>query len=156
MKVPPHLSSKPGTRLLFEKVARLRELLIAAKDVGELCDYFEETLVTDIEFRRAGTRVEHSQLTHVLEAVLRAVAPGGKLARPLVLRVAEHHLCHGYSVWKNGLALFFYFEDLDVGFCAYAPEEPSAATCLTRFSVTQCCSTAEDIPERKPPVQRAD
>ncbi|MFZ5895490.1 MAG: hypothetical protein ACOY0T_30820 [Myxococcota bacterium] len=127
---------KPDSAL-HDRVARLRELLRNAKDLAEIADYFEAGFCVDSAFMDASKPAKRIQLVQVLAAVLRQIAPQGRVGAPLVLRLEEHLMCHGFTFWGDGVALFFYFEDVDVGFCVWSSEKQDCPTSFARFSVHQ-------------------
>ena len=118
------------------KVSQLRELLIAAKDLGEVSEYFHEVLVPDDAFIASGAVSSNPRLLTALQAVLERVAPGGKLGMQLLIRLEQQALCHGYSTWGTGHVVFFYFEQLDLGFCSYARSLSSPEVTFMRFNLT--------------------
>jgi hypothetical protein len=104
---------------LGARLARLRELLVTGEQLAEASDYFHEALVPDEGFLKSGADAEDPRLLGILGGVLETVAPGGQLAFPMTLRLEKHAMCHGCAFWRNGIVLFFYFEDLDLGLCSY-------------------------------------
>jgi hypothetical protein len=127
--------TQPDDRL-NAKISELRELLLNAKDLGEISDYFYNVLVPDDVFISAGARSSNARLFTVLQAVLEKVAPEGKLGTPLLLRLDEQSLCHGYATWGPGHVVFFYFEQLDRGFCCFCRNLSSSEVSYMRFSLT--------------------
>jgi len=131
--------TKPRKNQLDElnaKVSQLRELLLTAKELEEISEYFHNVLVPDDAFMAAGARSSDRRLLTALEAVLERVAPEGKLGAPLFIRLGQQALCHGYSTWGGGHVVFFYFEQLDLGFCSYCRSLSSAEITFLRFSLT--------------------
>jgi len=118
------------------KVSELRQLLMTAKDLDEVSEYFHNVLVADESFMVSGARASNPRLLMALQAVLETVAPGGQLGTPFMIRLEHHSFCHGYSTWGRGHAVFFYFEQLDLGFCSYARSLSSAEVSFLRFSLT--------------------
>jgi len=118
------------------KISELRELLISAKDLGEISDYFHEVLVPDEAFMAAGAPSSNPRLLTTLETVLERVAPEGKLGTLLLIRLQDQALCHGYTTWRRGHVVFFYFEQLDLGFCSYSSSLSSAEVSFLRFKLT--------------------
>ena len=134
------------------KVSKLRKLLLTAQDLDEVSEYFHEELVPDDAFISSGTRTSNPRLLTALEAVLERVTKGGKLGTPLLIRLAEHALCHGYSTWGAGHVVFFYFEQLELGFCSYSPDLRSTEVSLLRFNLMNVtgvgvCATGQSVPE---------
>ena len=128
---------------LHFKLGRLREMLQLERDLEEISTYFHTVLVPDDEFIMAGRRTHDARLAQTLDAVLNAVAPGGKLLSPLTLRIEKERMCHGYASWRGGHAIFFYFETLDVGFCSFARSLASPEVTFSRFTLkgeTTCAS----------------
>src|SRR6188768_45482 len=118
------------------KISQLRELLISAKDLAEVCDYFHTVLVPDDVFMRCGVCSSEPRLFDALRAVLERVAPGGKLGAPMLARLQPQALCHGYTTWGRGHVVFFYFEQLDLGFCSYSASLFSETVTYLRFNLT--------------------
>ena len=123
------------------KVAQLRELLLSAKDLEQVSDYFHNELVTDAAFIASSDRASNPRLLTALQAVLERVAPDGQLGTSLIIRLASEALCHGYSPWGMGHAVFFYFEQLDLGFCSYSPDLSSPQVSYMRFNLTNAVGT---------------
>lgn len=123
------------------KVAQLRELLLSAKDLDQVSDYFHNELVTDAAFIASSDRASNPRLLTALQAVLERVAPDGKLGTPLIIRLGSEALCHGYSPWGRGHAVFFYFEPLDLGFCSYSPDLSSPEVSYMRFNLANAVGT---------------
>jgi hypothetical protein len=120
---------------LDAKVAQLRKLLMTAKELDEVAEYFHEQLVPDEAFITCGARASNPRLLTALQAVLERVAPDGKLGTPLIIRLDQQALYHGYTSWGVGHVVFFYFEQLDVGFCSYSRNLSSAQVTLLRFNL---------------------
>lgn len=122
--------------LIDAKVSRLRELLVNAKDLEEVSDYFHNVLVPDEAFMASGAPASNARLLSALQAVLETVAPEGKLGTPLFIRLDQQMLCHGYTSWGRGHVVFLYFEQLDLGFCSHSPSLSSAEVTFLRFNLT--------------------
>jgi len=118
------------------KISQLRKLLLTVEDLDEVSDYFHNVLVLDDAFIASGERSSNPRLVTALEAVLKRVAPEGKLGTPLIFRLPEQALCHGYTTWGRGHVVFLYFEQLDLGFCSYVRSLSSAEVTFMRFSLT--------------------
>ncbi|HYP98699.1 MAG TPA: hypothetical protein VER96_08495 [Polyangiaceae bacterium] len=121
---------------LSAKVSELRQLLMTAKDLDEVSEYFHNVLVPDDAFIASGERSSNTRLLTALQAVLERVAPEGRLGTPLIIRLDHEALCHGYTTWGRGHVVFFYFEQLDLGFCSYSRNLFSAEVTLLRFNLT--------------------
>lgn len=128
------------SELMNAKVTALRELLTAAKDLGEISDYFHDVLVPDDAFMTCGEASSEPRLRLALQAVLERVAPAGKLGKPMFVRLHEQRLCHGYTTWGSGHVVFFFFEQLDLGFCSYSPSLTSEQILFARFNLTNAAS----------------
>lgn len=123
----------PETNL---KIACLRELLISCRDLGEIFDYFHDALVPDDCFMALGAPSGDDRLNATLDTVLRALAPNGQLGKPMLMRLEAQGLCHGCARWGSGQVVFFYFESLDMGFCAYSASFESDEAKFARFRVS--------------------
>jgi hypothetical protein len=122
---------------LAAKVARLRELVLTAENLAEPSDYFHDALVCDDAFMALGSRKDEPRLIEIVSKVLETLAPGGRLGKPMVVRIDDYDLCHGCTTWGGGLALFVYFSEADVGFCSYQGNLADPNVWFTRFSVVQ-------------------
>jgi hypothetical protein len=122
---------------LAAKIARLRELVVSAKNLAEASDYFHTTLVTEETFMAAGSPRDEPRLVEIVGSVLQALAPGGQPRRPMVLRLDGYGMCHGCMGWDRGLALFVYFDEPDMGVCSYQRDLVDPNVWFSRFSVVQ-------------------
>lgn len=122
---------------LVARLARLRDLLVTGEDLSTASDYFHEALVPDETFLRSSSSDECPRLLTILRGVLQAIAPGGELTCAMTLRLERHTMCHGCAFWRGGIALFFYFEDLDLGLCSYQRSLDDPNVRFVRFCVSQ-------------------
>ena len=127
---------------LDAKVSQLRQLLTTVEDLDQVCEYFHNELVPDDAFIASGARGSNPPLLTALQAVLEVVAPEGELGTPLIIRLDQQAFYHGYSTWGPGHVMFFYFEQLDLGFCSYTPSLSSVNVTLLRFSLTSATGAA--------------
>ncbi|HKO51925.1 MAG TPA: hypothetical protein VJV79_29655 [Polyangiaceae bacterium] len=132
----------PADDRIDAKISQLRKLLLSAKDLDEVSEYFHNVLVPDDAFIVAGARGSNARLLTALQAVLERVAPEGKLGTPLSIRLQQQAFCHGYTTWGAGHAVFFYFEQLDLGFCSYSRSLSSAEVTFLRFNLTNAAGAA--------------
>jgi hypothetical protein len=121
---------------LAARLARLRDLLVTGEELVEASNYFHEALVPDETFLRLGAGEENPRLLAIISGVLKAIAPGGSLAYPMILRLEEHAMCHGCAFWHGGVAMFFHFEELDLGLCSYQRNLTDPNVQFVRFSVS--------------------
>jgi hypothetical protein len=122
---------------LATRLARLRDLLVTGQELAEASHYFHEALVPDEIFLREGSGEENSRLLAIISGVLKAIAPGGELACPMTLRLEKYAMCHGCAFWGGGVAMFFYFDELDLGLCSYQRNLADPYVRFVRFSVSQ-------------------
>jgi hypothetical protein len=122
---------------LAARIARLRDLLITGEELATASEYFHEALVPDETFLGASASDENPRLLSILGGVLNAAAPGGELASPMMLRIEKFSLWHGCAFWRRGIALFFYFEELDLGLCSYQRSLADPSVRFMRFSVSR-------------------
>ena len=129
-------SQQPERPHIDAKVSHLQTLLLTANDLAEVSDYFHDVLVSDDAFISTGTLSSNPRLIAALQAALERVVPEGKLGTPFMIRLQHQALCHGYSTWGSGHVVFFYFEQLDLGFCSYTPSLCSPQVIFVRFNLT--------------------
>ena len=120
---------------LSGRITRLRGLLSTGEDLCAASDYFHEALVSDDTFMKSGSCQDNPRLITILTGVLKAIAPRGELGCPMVVGVPKFRMCHGCALWGRGMALFFYFEELDLGLCSYQHRLSDPHVCFARFSV---------------------
>lgn len=118
------------------------------KDLEEVSTYFHAVLVPDDDFVMAGTRTHDARLVQALHAVLDTLAPGGESCAPLILRIEQERMCHGYANWRRGHAIFFYFEALEMGFCSFSPSLHRPEVTFSRFTLTGTASGWNTLPRR--------
>jgi len=140
---PKHGLLDSGLRL---KLRRLREMLQLDKDLEEVSTYFHAVLVPDDDFVMAGTRTHNARLVQALHAVLNTLAPGGESCAPLILRIEQERMCHGYATWRRGHAIFFYFEALEMGLCSFSPSLHRPEVTFSRFTLTATASGWNTLP----------
>jgi hypothetical protein len=124
------------------KISQLRKLLLTAKDLHEVCDYFHDVLVPDDAFIVSGAPSSNPRLLSALQAGLERVAPDGTLGTPFIVRLQQQAFCHGFSSWGRGHIMFFYFERLDLGFCSYSPSLSSSEVTYLRFNLLNAVGAA--------------
>lgn len=122
---------------LDRAITRLREILVSSKDFGEVSDYFHDVLVPSPAFAKAGSPADNDQLRATVAVVLEAVAPGGQLEQPMMMHLPAQGMWHGFAGWGGGHALFFYFEEQDMGLCCYSRDLRDPMTHFLRFSVVE-------------------
>jgi hypothetical protein len=133
----PELHQAELERRVDAKISQLQKLLLTALDLDQVSEYFHEVLVADDAFITSGVHSSNPRLLTALQAVLERVAPeGDKLGTPLILRLEQQALCHGHSTWGRGHVLFFYFEQLDLGFCSYSRSLSAVEVVFVRFNLT--------------------
>jgi len=124
------------------KVCQLRTLLLTSDDLNDVSEYFHNTVVPDEACFGSGECASNPRLLAALQAELELVAPEGTLGIAFLIRLPDQAFCHGYSTWGQGHVVFFYFEELDLGFCSYSPSLRSIDITLVRFSIADACGEA--------------
>jgi hypothetical protein len=121
---------------LAAKFAELKRLLLEAKDLAQISDYFGDYLVEDSEFMRRGVSARHALLEQVIRGALRACFGSNPLYDLHLLHVAEWNFWHGAAVWRpNGVVLVLYFEGPDLGLLSVARSLQDSTVHFVRFSV---------------------
>lgn len=126
---------------LDKKIGALADLLVSAKNLVDVSQYFHNVLVPDVAFSRAGEPAQNEQLVGVIEAVLHSLDPNGTLIEPLLIHIPEHEMWHGPARWGDGHALLLYFGGPDIGLCCYARALTDPRTAFARFSVARSSGT---------------
>jgi hypothetical protein len=102
-------------KLISERVAELRRLTVESRELAVPVQYFHEELVALAAFTESGVSAEHPMLEEIVEqAIERAGFDMDTIF--MLIRVPGHGLWHGAANFKDeGFAVFFYFDELDVG-----------------------------------------
>ena len=101
--------------LISERIAELRRLTVESRELAVPVQYFHEELVALPAFTESGVSAEHPMLEEIVEQALRRAGVDMDTIFMLI-RVPGHGLWHGAANFKgDGFAVFFYFDELDVG-----------------------------------------
>jgi hypothetical protein len=126
-----------------QHIDRLRELLVASKDLTEPMDYFLQHVITDAEIVRASQPAASAILLHViLELVERHSGQELFVLAPFFLQAAAYRLwhggCHLGGCHLGGyVAHVLFFDDVQTGILSIVrPQEPGSVDYL-RFSIVQ-------------------
>lgn len=132
---------------LAAKFAELKRLLLEAKDLAQISDYFGDCLAEDADFMRRSNAARHALLEQVIRGALRACFGGSPRCDLHLLQVAEWNFWHGAAVWSpNGVVLVLYFEGPDLGLLSVARSLTDGTVHFVRFSV---CATGVTIHDSK-------
>jgi hypothetical protein len=123
-------------RTLHHKLLRLRELLLEGTELASVSQYFHDRLVPDEGFMAAGSCLETPRVIGAVQAVLGSLAPGREPSHVFSIRLLAERFSHGFLTWGQGVVIFAYFEDLDLGFLSYAPQLTDPNVTFARFTVT--------------------
>jgi len=122
---------------LSARIRHLRELLVGAKDLSKILNYFHDELAGDAAFVNASEPTKHERINQVLGAILRSITGVDGVVSPVALRSVEQGLVHGWAAWHAGLVVFVYFDDLDVGACCYMRSLVDPLVHHVRFSLVE-------------------
>lgn len=85
-----------------------------------------------------GEHEPHPSLEQVLEAVAgSALQRTVKATEPTALHLAEHAFWHGSAVFDRHQAIFFYFEDIDMGLVGIELGPSDKHALFVRFSLVK-------------------
>ena len=121
-----------------QHINRLKELLLASKDLTEPMDYFLQHVITDAEIVRASQPAASAMLLHViLELVERHCGQEVFVLAPFFLHAAAYQFWHGGCHLGGYVTHLLYFDDVKTGMLSIVkPQDPTSVEYL-RFSVVQ-------------------
>lgn len=124
-------------RTLHHKLLRLREMLETGTELAEVSHYFHERLVPDDSFMAAGTCQERPKVMAAVEAVLTKLAPGRAPSQVFAIHLAAERMTHGFLSWGEGVVVFAYFDELQLGFLSYAPQLTDPNVTFARVATSE-------------------
>jgi hypothetical protein len=121
-----------------QHIDRLRELLVASKDLTEPMDYFLQHVITNPEIVRASQPAASAMLLHViLELVERHFGQELFVLAPFFLHAATYRLWHGGCHLGSYVTHVLYFDDVQTGILSIVKPQDSFSVEYLRFSVVQ-------------------
>jgi hypothetical protein len=121
-----------------QHIDRLKELLVASKDLTEPMDYFLQHVITDAEIVRASQPAASAMLLHViLELVERHCGQEVFVLAPFFLHAAAYQLWHGGCHLGGYVTHLLYFHDVKTGMLSIVKPQDSSRVEYLRFSVIQ-------------------
>jgi hypothetical protein len=121
-----------------QHIDRLKELLVASKDLTEPMDYFLQHVITDAEIVRASQPAASAMLLHmILELVERHCGQELFVLAPFFLHAAAYRLWHGGCHLGGYVAHVLYFDDVKIGMLSIVKPQDSSSVGYLRFSVVQ-------------------
>ena len=120
-----------------DRVAKLKKILVDAKDFSDVFNYFMDHLGEDPGFLMLGRRGESELLTKIVTRIARQVL-GKKveLDSMLVVEIPELQFIHGTGTVQDWIFNMFLFVDSDIGLVAMVPssEKKGRLNYMCRFS----------------------
>jgi hypothetical protein len=121
-----------------QHIDKLKELLIASKDLTEPMDYFLQHVITDAEIVRASQPAASAMLLHViLELVERHCGQEVFVLAPFLLHAPSYQLWHGGCRLDGYVAHLVYFDNIKTGILSIAQPQDAVNAKYVRFSVVQ-------------------
>ena len=121
-----------------QHIDRLKELLVASKDLTEPMDYFLQHVITDAEIVRTSQLAASAMLLHViLELVERHCGQEVFVLAPFFLHAAAYRLWHGGCHLGGYVTHLLYFDDVKTGMLSIVKPQDSGSVDYLRFSVVQ-------------------
>jgi hypothetical protein len=121
-----------------QHIDRLKELLVASKDLTQPMDYFLQHVITDAEIVRASQPAASAMLLHViLELVERHCGQEVFVLAPFFLHAAAYQLWHGGCHLGGYVTHLLYFDDVKTGMLSIVKPHDSSSVDYLRFSVVQ-------------------
>jgi len=120
-----------------QHINRLKELLLASKDLTEPMDYFLQHVITDAEIVRASQPAASAMLLHViLELVERHCGQEVFVLAPFFLHAAAYQFWHGGCHLGGYVTHLLYFDDVKPACSRSCGPRMRAAwtTCASRSS----------------------
>jgi hypothetical protein len=132
-------SQKPGSGnyRVFRRLPALKMKMTTGTDFTAIFHFFFEHFGENPEFMKLGKKIDHPLLAQILAHVARSVfAKVSTPTRSEFVHLPDQHLIHGFCMFDDVMASFFYFEDLDAGMVSLITPR-SARVQIVRFSMKQ-------------------
>jgi hypothetical protein len=119
-----------------KKFDTLKQILVDAKDFGDVYGYFMENFGSKPEFMTFGEPLFDAGFVKVLEQVATLVyRKRAHIVEPYLLRVAEQRFIHGAFAFGRRLGNVLYFEDIEKGLAGFGGANSTGPSDLVRFTL---------------------
>lgn len=120
----------------LKKLAKLKQLLVEAKDFSDVYSYFMDHFGQSPDLAKLGEPLRDKTFMDVLESIgAQVVGKKARISQPFFLRVADEKFIHGFFRLGDHLASVFYFEDIEKGLAAFGGVESEGPSQFMRFSL---------------------
>jgi hypothetical protein len=146
------MEPKPGkgaaSSSALQRLPSLKLKMVSGGDLFAIYQYFLDHFGENDEFMQMGVKTRNPMIEQVLTQIARSIFKE-KIQPPQrsrIIRIPERGFLHGSCIFKDRIASFFYFEDIDSGMAAFLSPSLSSGTEMARFSIRQlgARSTAEN------------
>jgi hypothetical protein len=119
------------------KLAGLKQLLIDAKDFGDVYGYFMDHFGRSPELVTLGEPYQDALFVAALERIGGALSGGrdARLEQPFLLRIADHRFVHGVFAIGDRMASVLYFEDIERGLLGFGGRDSEGPSQFARFTL---------------------
>lgn len=145
----PPKQARPPLELL-RRIGDLRERFLAAKDLSDPFDYFDERVASCSLLFDHSDSSSHEVLLGIIAAGIRVVRPEFELRQHWMFQVRGTDLWHGLGHGQRGQVFFFYFANLGMGLVGLeappTPQTPRRVMHFLRISMLPAATTGSFMP----------
>jgi hypothetical protein len=106
---------------LSAHIDELRRLMLEAREIATIHDYFDDHCVPSDVFMASGIRAKHEILISMVHLALKLGQANSPQSSSMLIHLPEYNLWHGPIPTQDGLAVVLYFDDINRGSCASCP-----------------------------------
>ncbi len=134
--VAPPRKKLTAANKLVQRIIELRQVMIDASDFAEVFGFFDKHIARSPALSDAGEPARNQQLEEVLKKSTESTIRGAKLNHFLSINIPKQHFWHGAAHSATTQAMFFYYDDIDMGMLALPDLTGKGYNHYLRFNVT--------------------
>ena len=145
MEPKPRKGAAPSS--VLQRLPNLKLKMVSESDLFAIYHYFFDHFGENDEFMQMGVQTSSPMIEQVLTEIARSLFEENirKPKQSRIIRIPDRGFLHGSCIFRDRMASFFYFEDIDIGMAAFLSMSGAAQTEMARFSIRRigARSTAE-------------
>ncbi len=122
---------------VLQRLPNLKLKMVSESDLFAIYHYFFDHFGENDEFMQMGVQTSSLMIEQILTEIARSIF--NETIRPpkqsRIIRIPERGFLHGSCIFKDRVASFFYFEDIDSGMAAFLSMSTPGQTEMARFSL---------------------
>lgn len=136
-----------ASHMAYNRFEHLKQTLVEAKDFMVPWDMFHDHFASDPRFITFGQPATSERIEQCLESIARGTL--GEAHRPRELRliqISDYHFWHGACQLGPRVAIFFYFDDIEVGLAGLMRTLTDPHVTLARLTSVELDPRAPALP----------